>query len=59
MPGPTGLDDYRTLVPLLAAQIAPGGIAAIEIGCDQGTAVLALLADAGPRRAHRPRSRRP
>ena len=41
--GIDGLDDYRTIVPLLSSQIAPGGMAAIEIGCDQGRAVLALL----------------
>ena len=45
--GPDGLDDYRRLAPLLGAQLAPGGIAAIEIGATQGPAVLALLAAAG------------
>lgn len=45
--GPDGLDDYRALAPLLAAQIAAGGIAAIEIGATQGPAVLALLAAQG------------
>ena len=45
--GADGLDDYRALAPLLGAQLAPGGIAAIEIGATQGAAVLALLAAAG------------
>ena len=45
--GADGLDDYRAIVPLLGRQIAPGGIAAIEIGATQGPAVLALLADVG------------
>ncbi len=41
--GPDGLDDYRRLAPVLAAQIAPGGIACIEIGHTQRAAVTALF----------------
>jgi len=44
--GADGLDDYRAIAPLLGAQIAPGGLAAIEIGSTQAIAVLALLATA-------------
>jgi release factor glutamine methyltransferase len=45
--GTDGLDDYRAIVPLLRHQIAPGGIAAIEIGCTQAAALCALLAGVG------------
>jgi release factor glutamine methyltransferase len=45
--GADGLDDYRTLAPLLAGQIAPGGVACIEIGANQAAAVTALLASCG------------
>ncbi|HEU0065734.1 MAG TPA: peptide chain release factor N(5)-glutamine methyltransferase [Sphingomonas sp.] len=45
--GADGLADYRRIAPLLAAQIAPGGITAIEIGHDQAAAVTALLAAQG------------
>jgi len=41
--GPDGLDDYRALAPLLPAQLAPRGIACIEIGATQALAVSALL----------------
>ena len=41
--GVDGLDDYRTLAPLLPAQLAPGGVACLEIGSTQGLAVSALL----------------
>mgnify|MGYP006148403611 CR=1 FL=1 len=41
--GPDGLDDYRRIAPQLPALIAPGGMAAIEIGYDQGQSVSALL----------------
>lgn len=39
--GPDGLDDYRRIAPLLGAQIAPGGVACIEIGHDQGETAAA------------------
>ncbi len=45
--GPDGLDDYRRLVPRIGPLLAPGGLAAIEIGSDQAERVLALLAEAG------------
>ena len=45
--GADGLDDYRRIAPLLPAQIAPGGIAAIEIGHRQAAAVRVLLRAAG------------
>lgn len=45
--GPDGLDDYRTLAPLLPAQLRPGGCACIEIGHTQAAAVTALLAAQG------------
>ena len=41
--GVDGLDDYRALAPLLPAQLAPGGVACLEIGSTQGLAVSALL----------------
>ena len=44
--GADGLDDYRRLAPRIAGLLAPGGLAAIEIGADQAGAVLALLAAA-------------
>jgi release factor glutamine methyltransferase len=45
--GEDGLDDYRTLAPQIARLIAPGGLAAIEIGATQAEAVLAIF-DAFP-----------
>ena len=45
--GSEGLDDYRRLAPDLARLIAPGGLAAIEIGHDQAKAVGALLGAQG------------
>ena len=45
--GPDGLDDYRVIAPLLAAQLAPGGCACIEIGHRQAAAVTGLLNAAG------------
>ena len=33
--GPEGLDDYRRLAPEVGRLLAPGGLAAIEIGFDQ------------------------
>ncbi|HEX2624642.1 MAG TPA: peptide chain release factor N(5)-glutamine methyltransferase [Sphingomicrobium sp.] len=41
--GSEGLDDYARLAPQLGRLIAPGGLAAIEIGHDQADAVLALF----------------
>ncbi len=45
--GPDGLDDYRRLAPLIAAQIAPGGVACIEIGADQRETAGGLFAAQG------------
>jgi release factor glutamine methyltransferase len=45
--GADGLDDYRRIAPALGAQIAPGGIACVEIGHTQAAAVSALFAAHG------------
>jgi len=45
--GADGLDDYRRLAPLLGTQIAPGGVACVEIGSDQGERAAVLFRDAG------------
>ena len=45
--GADGLDDYRRLAPQLGPLIAPGGIAAIELGSGQAAAVSALFAARG------------
>lgn len=45
--GPEGLDDYRVLIPQLRALMTPGGIAILEIGAEQATAVDALAAASG------------
>ena len=45
--GADGLADYRRLVPQLGRLIAPGGMAAIEIGAGQQADVSALVAQAG------------
>lgn len=45
--GPDGLDDYRVLVPQLPALLAPGGVALVEIGASQATAVSAIAAACG------------
>jgi len=45
--GADGLDDYRCIAPLLRPQIAPGGVAMIEIGYDQGCTAAALFREAG------------
>ncbi len=37
--GEDGLDDYRTIAPVLKPQIAPGGVACIEIGSTQAESV--------------------
>ena len=45
--GPDGLDDYRRIAPLLRGQLAPGGLAAVEIGHDQGESAAALFRNQG------------
>jgi release factor glutamine methyltransferase len=47
--GETGLDAYRALAPQLPGLLDPGGLAAIEIGPDQGRSVTDLLARDGLR----------
>lgn len=49
--GPEGLDDYRRLAPEIGRLLAPGGLAAIEIGQGQAKSAAALLAGHG----HAPR----
>ena len=41
--GIDGLDDYRRLVPMLPALVAPGGAVILEIGATQAVVVTALL----------------
>ena len=41
--GIDGLDDYRRLVPMLPALVAPGGAVILEIGATQAAVVTALL----------------
>ena len=45
--GPDGLDDYRRLAPDIGRLVAPGGLAAIEIGHDQADSAAALFESAG------------
>ncbi|WP_443018956.1 peptide chain release factor N(5)-glutamine methyltransferase [Sphingomonas sp.] len=45
--GEDGLDDYRAIAPVLRGQLAPGGVACIEIGSTQAEAASALFADQG------------
>ena len=45
--GESGLDAYRALAPQLPFLLSRGGLAAVEIGYDQASAVTALLARDG------------
>lgn len=45
--GPDGLDAYRAILPGLAARLAPGAVAAFEIGHGQAGHVAALARRAG------------
>jgi len=45
--GADGLDDYRRLAPEVGRLLAPGGLAAIEIGYDQGESAAALFSAEG------------
>lgn len=45
--GGDGLDAYRAVVPALPALLAPGGVAALELGRGQASAVRDLLAASG------------
>ncbi len=42
--GPDGLNAYRVLAPQIARALAPGGVACVEIGHDQGETAAALFA---------------
>lgn len=52
--GEDGLDDYGRLAPDIGRLLAPGGLAAIEIGSDQADSASAIFRAAGhaPRIAH-------
>lgn len=45
--GADGLDAYRILAPALGAHLASGGMAAVEIGFDQGESAAALFTEQG------------
>lgn len=45
--GPDGLDAYRVLAPDMGRHLASGGMAAVEIGHDQGVSAAALFAAQG------------
>ncbi len=45
--GADGLAAYRALAATMAERLEPGGLVALEIGFDQGAAVVRLLAEAG------------
>jgi release factor glutamine methyltransferase len=51
--GPDGLDEYRRLAPQIAARLAPGGIACVEVGAGQDERVRALFEAAGLRAGRR------
>jgi release factor glutamine methyltransferase len=44
--GPEGLDDYRVLIPQLAALLRPGGVVVLEIGATQAESVAAIASGA-------------
>ncbi|SCM78483.1 Release factor glutamine methyltransferase [uncultured Pleomorphomonas sp.] len=45
--GVDGLDAYRAILGGIREHLAPGGVLAVEIGWDQGAAVVALFGAAG------------
>ena len=45
--GPDGLDAIRRIAAAAPDRLKPGGLIALEHGCDQGAAVRDLLAQAG------------
>ena len=47
--GPEGLDSIRSLAPEIPRLLAPGGLAAVEIGARQGQAAVKLLECGGLR----------
>ncbi len=52
--GADGLDEYRRLAPQVARLLAPGGIACVEVGAGQASAVTGLFTKEGL--AARPRN---
>ena len=50
--GSDGLDAYRALAPELPRLLAPGGLAAVEIGHDQSVQATSLLARSGLQASH-------
>lgn len=42
-PGPTGLESYASIVPMISCLLCPSGRVLLEIGPTQGAAVAALL----------------
>jgi len=50
--GADGLDAYRHLAPEVLRVLEPGGLFVLEIGHDQGAAVLALMRQAGAGDCH-------
>lgn len=51
--GPDGLQAYRRVLPEIARLLAPGGLAAVELGAGQGESVEKLARDSGLRTAAR------
>lgn len=45
--GPRGVDALKVLAPQICKLLSPGGLAAIEIGHDQGEVALAMFARSG------------
>ena len=45
--GREGLDDYPRLAPQIGRLLAPGGLAAIEIGSEQAASAVRIFSDAG------------
>ncbi len=45
--GPEGVEEYRRLAPQIPRLLAPGGLAAIEIGFDQAETAAALFEEQG------------
>lgn len=45
--GADGLDAYRRIIPDVRTRLRPGGLLALEVGADQGPAVVALSREGG------------
>ena len=52
-PARTGSTNCRASLPSIGGLLAPGGLAAIEIGFDQGESAASLFEVAGPQPVHR------